>query len=735
VVSGRCLPYGEGITYLPVVEVVRQLDSLPSDPAAAHPLRSLLRETDESTSPEQIGWGFRKLIEEQAPLVCLFDDIQWGEETFLDLVDATALLASGPILMLCLARPDLVEHRPQWPVALRLEPLADDDVESLIRGAVADELRHKILRAAGGNPLFATEMVALAREVQGDVSVPPTLQALLAARLDQLDPAERSALESGAVEGEIFHRGAVQALVRDDHVTPQLAALVRKQLIRPHQAQLLGDDAFRFRHLLIRDAAYEALPKAMRAELHERVADWLEERGQDLVELNELLGHHLEQAVRYQAELGRRDPKLAARAGERLAAAGRRALDRADYPAAGSLLARAVSLLPPERRERAVLLPDLAAALVETGEPDDAASVLEEARSAADVLSDQGLAARESVVRCHFQRQYAPDRFVEEARRDMPRAIETFAGLGDDLGVAQASRALGMSHFDRLQFDAAEEAFRRGAAHARLARNRGEEAANIGQTIAATIHGPTPVAEALPRLDQLLADRNATHGEFVPWWLGIGWICRGVFAAMSGRFDEGRALVAEARSSAEALGSDVRAAGWARHAGRIELLADDPIGAERELRPAYERLAATREKGWRASVAFLLAEALWRQRRAEEALEFCDISREIGGPEDLQAQIGWRSVRAKVLAGGGEIEKAERLAREAVALAAETDALTMRGDALTALAEVLVLANRTEEAAQCLGYAHDLHEAKGDAVSARRVRASLEESRRAAPRT
>src|SRR5207248_4692581 len=140
---------------------------------------------------------------------------------------------------------------------------------------------------AGGNPLFIEEMLMMAGSVEGDVVVPPSLQALLAARLDQLETAERNVLERGAIEGEIFHRGAVQALAPEEtQVTPRLAALVRRDLIRPAIPLFAGEDGFRFRHLLIRDAAYDALPKATRAVLHERFAAWLERRGVQLVELD-----------------------------------------------------------------------------------------------------------------------------------------------------------------------------------------------------------------------------------------------------------------------------------------------------------------------------------------------------------------------------------------------------------------------------------------------------------------
>ncbi len=350
VVRGRCLPYGEGITYWPVVEIVKQLAELPSEPVAAAAIRSLLGESAVGTSGDEIAWAFRKLLEEQAPLVVVLDDIQWGDETFLNLVESTALLAAGaPLLLLCMARPELVERRPGWAATLRLEPLHPEQADVLIGDAVSRELRERIARAAGGNPLFISEMLAMAGN-NAEVEVPPTLKALLAARLDQLEEAERRVLERGSVEGEIFHRGGVQALGPEEtQVTTRLAALVRHQLVRPDRSQVGGDDGYRFRHLLIRDAAYDALPKTVRAHLHTRFADWLDERGDALVERDEIVGYHLEQATRYGTELGQPDPELADRAAARLATAGNRAVDRQDYRAGTALLDRAAELVRPHR--------------------------------------------------------------------------------------------------------------------------------------------------------------------------------------------------------------------------------------------------------------------------------------------------------------------------------------------------------------------------------------------------
>jgi predicted ATPase len=412
VVRARCLPYGEEITYWPVVEVIKQLDALPTDPAAAAAIRSLLGESEQATSVEEIAWAFRKLLGEQAPLVVLVDDIQWGADTFLDLVEHVALLSAAvPLLLVCVARPELLDRRPAWSVAVRLQPLDDDEIGALIGDRVAPELRARIERAAGGNPLFVTEMLAMAGDDENEVEVPPTLSALLTARLDQLDPSERRIVERGAVEGEIFHRGAVQALSPDEpHVTPRLAALVRRELIRPHPSQLPGDDGFRFRHLLIRDAAYDALPKAVRVELHERFGAWIEEKGA-LVELDEVVGYHFEQAAGYRAELGRPDPSLALRAGDRLAAAGQRALDRGDERAAAKgQLVEAIA----ELRQAIELNSDLAQA--HWDDPERAAPIAEDAAVRAGQAGDETGAALARAMGA-FHRLFIAQCTPESSRR------------------------------------------------------------------------------------------------------------------------------------------------------------------------------------------------------------------------------------------------------------------------------------------------------------------------------
>ena len=343
VVRGRCLSYGEGITYWPVVEILKQLGTLPKGDAA-RPLRSLLGGTDEPGSAEEIAWGFRRLLEQEAqkrPLVCVFDDLHSGEEILLDLAEHVGDLSrDAPILLLCMARPELLERRPSWAggkwnaTTILLEPLDAAESEQLLSdlGGVRKKLQDRIVQAAEGNPLFLEEMLALVRDSGAEqVEVPPTIQALLAARFDQLDAPERAVLECGSVEGRTFHRGAILALAeRDGQVEQRLLALVRKELVRPDRPQFPGEDAYRLRHLLIRDAAYDAVPKATRAALHRRFAAWVEQHGRELVELDEILGYHLEQAVRYKEELGESDARLRESAAAHLAAAGRSAIARGD---------------------------------------------------------------------------------------------------------------------------------------------------------------------------------------------------------------------------------------------------------------------------------------------------------------------------------------------------------------------------------------------------------------------
>ncbi len=727
VARGRCLPYGEGITYWPVVEVLKQLDVLPPDKAAAAAIRSLLGETEVATSAEEIAWAFRKTLEQAAaerPLVVVFDDIQWGEETFRDLIEHVALLSSGAsVLLLCMARPELTERRPAWPVRLRLEPLPDDDVEELIAERVPKRLRERIARAAGGNPLFIEEMLAMASEADGEVFVPSTLQALLAARLDQLETAERSVLERGAIEGEIFHRGAVQALSPDEtQVTPHLAALVRKELIRPDKPQVAGEDGFRFRHLLLRDAAYEALPKGVRAELHERFATWLEQRGAELVELDELVGYHLEQACRYHAELGLpSDDELPVAARRRLTAAGRRAMVRVDSGAAVSLLERAIALVPPAEVDLALEV-DLVDALVLAGKGGEAlwraGSLAERASAAGDRVGELCGTIKGGVIR--FYRE--PEGATEKLAALVEQALPVFEAAGDDLALYLGYTAFGHVALGSAQMDTTLDAFERAFAHARRA---GLPYHLVPQRAGGRLLGTTPVPELLAWLDEQKARGESDSFLRRP---------RAHALAMLGRFNEARAVLAEARAQLADRSGELALALTMDSSADVELLAGDPAIALEFGEEAFRQLDELGEKGAQSGAAGNLARALYALDRLEEADAWAGRAAELGAIDDAFTQMLWRQVRAKVLARRSEHDEAERLAREAVALGEDTDWLDGQGDAHADLAEVLLLAGKPGEAAAALEQALARYERKGNLVSTHRTEARLAELRHATPR-
>jgi class 3 adenylate cyclase len=714
VARGRCLPYGEGITYWPVVEVVKQLDSLPSDPGAAAALRSLLGESDQGTSADQIAWAFRKLLEERAPVMICLDDIQWGEETFLDLIEATALLSAAPILLLCMARPELLERRSAWPGVMPLGPLTAEEADELIRDEVPFELRDRIERAAGGNPLFISEMLAMVRE-RADVEVPPTLRALLAARLDQLEKPVRDVLERGSIEGELFHRGAVQALAPEEaQVTARLTTLVRRDLVRPDRAQIVGEDAFRFRHLLIRDAAYEALPKSIRAELHERFADWLDKRG-GLIELDEIVGYHLEQAVAYRRELSLPTDALALRAGERLAAAGRRALWREDRRAAAVLLDRALQLTRALRLD-VLLAADLAESMF-VDDPLRAAQLLDDA---AERAATQGDAARQAFAHtiANYHRFNLGELDADELETAALAVLPSLEQAGDHAALVHVWNALGVGVANnRGRWADNVRASEQALIHSRLA---GQQRTGLFFLQLALVLGATPADEALLQLDSFLPE--------VPDAYSL--INRALLLAMLDRFDEAVPLARKANARLRDV--DGRRFGESRLADIAAYLDD------------YERAAAHRQElcvwleeqgllGYVATSAPQLGRDLCKLGRFDEAERLASRGHELALPEDRTAQAFWRQTQALVHMNRREDALAVTLAREALSILEQTDGLNFQGDALCDLADVLHAAGRHEEAAAALSDALDRYERKRNLPMARQVRKRIADLEASSP--
>jgi class 3 adenylate cyclase/tetratricopeptide (TPR) repeat protein len=719
VLRGRCLSYGEGITYWPVIEVVNQLGPLSAEDPTTMPLRSLVGKSEAGTSADEIAWAFRKLLERRAQeseLICVLDDLHWGDETFLDLVEHFVDLArDAPILLLCLARPELLDLRPSWAarkrnaVTVDLEPLdaAESDQLLDVLGVWERGLRGRITAAAEGNPLFVEEMVALVRE-SGllEPRMPPTIHALLAARLDQLDAGERSVLERGAVEGRIFHRSAVQALGDDQaHLTGRLVALVRKELLQPEPTQLSDDEAYRFRHVLIRDVAYEAIPKTERAAMHQRFAVWLDRRGR-LIELDELVGHHLEQAARYKRELGRPDVVLAERAGLRVAAAGRRALGRGDNRAAEGLLRRALGLVRPAQLDISLEL-DFASAQPTPGE---AAAIAEAAAERAAIAANrQGEAVARAVAA--FHRLLAGEADVDELEETVHAALPLLDEREDHASLVHVWVALGYGVANtRCRFADWAEAAEQALSHARLAGQRPAHLFSLDLTL---VLGPTPADEALRTLDAVLPEMP--HPQAL--------LFRAQLLAMLGRFDEAwpSALEASERLREVTAGPDRGEVPLAE----IAALSGDYERAVSHLRGFCDFLTAHGHHALLATFAPMLGRALCQLGRYEEAEPQAQLGRELGEEDDIATQALWRQVQALVDANHGRHAEAEALAREATAIIERTDALNYQGAALTDLAEVLISSGRTEEALDALGRALDRYSRKMNLAAVAQTRARI----------
>jgi class 3 adenylate cyclase/tetratricopeptide (TPR) repeat protein len=703
-VRGRCLPYGDGITYWPVVEVVKQLGTPPSDPHAAAAIRSLLGEGETPASAEDIAWAFRKLLEEHAPLAVVFDDLQWGDDRFLDLVEGVGLLsATAPLLLFCMARPEFLARRAEWPAPLRLEPLPDDAIGALLEGLPAG-LRDRVAAAAGGNPLFLTEMLAMAGG-DDEVDVPPTLRALLAERLDQLDGAERSVLERGAVEGEIFHRRAVQALAPEEtQVSPSLAALVRRQLIRPERAQLPGDDGFRFRHLLIRDAAYDALPKSTRAQLHERFADWLDEHGADLVEQDEIVGYHLEQAVQYRKELGTDHDDLAAAAAVSLQRASRAAEGRGDVLAADNLSRRAANLLPSGHPQRLAILPFL----VELAISSSRFAAAEEAIAELSAADEPASNAYATILRVELKTTQGATHDLTEVRSRIAHAAETLAEVGDERGLAVAERMLGGTYWMECRAEAASEAYERARAHAERA---GDTAfANVMRTQmgAAAIFGPKPVGEALAAAEQRLAAAAGKPLVEASAKRGVGRL-----SALQGDFARARRLLAEGSETLREAGLVVPHMGGAQARGFIERLAGDEKQAAEYLREGAEGFRLVGDRRYLSTTALSLVLVLLDLGEIDEARKWLEIAAAETNPADVTDEAEIHAAQGRLAALDGDYATAIQEAERAVELAETTDFYDVRASIQIQHGRVLALAGRRDEAAAAFERAREITRAKG----------------------
>jgi predicted ATPase/class 3 adenylate cyclase len=774
VLRGRCLPYGEGITYWPLAEIVRQLTRADGLDAGEHLTSSIAAQLAGvekaelivehlgyalglggagGATSEETFWAVRRLFEALArngPLVVVLDDIHWADPTFLDLIEhVTKFSRDFPILIVCVARPELLEKRPGWSsekldaTIVTLDPLSNADcrelITNLLDGApLPPEAEARIADAAEGNPLFAEEFVAMLVEDslltrEGDswaaasklteLPVPSTIHALLAARLDGLPDDERAILSIAAVEGTTFHFGAVRELhsKRGAPLEDTIKALIHRDLIRPDTADFAGEKAFRFRHGLIRDAAYRALPKNARADLHERCADWLERTAGDrLLEFEEIVGYHLEQAFQYRAALGPSDSRaavLSARASNRLEAAGRRALVRGDLPAAISLLERVSRLLPAADPRRTALLVDLGAALIEKGRLADAVSVLDEAERLAAAANNLRLTSH-ALIQRHFLRSlHGEEGALENAAQTTAQAIQVFERHGDDLGLCHAKRLEAWVFWNECRGEAATAAWERAAVHARRVGDRHEHHEILTWIAASLWYGPTPASEGIRRCEAMRVQvRESQESEAA--------ILRHLAClyAINGKFAVARELIAASNATYSDLGLTLHLASSEEHVAIVELLTGNPAAAETSMRNAYRTLEEMGERAFRSTAAASLALLIVEQGRDVEADALAEVSARLGATGDLLTQIRWRRVRARVLALRMEFVAAEALARDALAIAEKTDFINERADALIDLAHVLEASQRRDEAVAAGSEALQLYELKGNLVAAAKLR-------------
>jgi class 3 adenylate cyclase/tetratricopeptide (TPR) repeat protein len=713
---GRCLPYGEGITFWPLREVVYTLGDVRRyvNETDAGVLETAVGTGDLPAAPEETSRAVRRLLESVArewPLVLVFEDIHWGAPAMLDLIDHIASAArDAPILLLCLARPELLDERPSWgggktnATTILLEPLDVDQADQLIANLAGDTLddarRQAITEAAEGNPLFLEELVAMVFDEEAPSAVPPTINALLTARLELLPDEERATLAVASVVGRFFSADAVVA-VAGEGARASLESLGQKDIIRTQRVAFTEGDAYRFRHILIRDAAYEGLSKAERAELHGRVAGWLEDSGPRR-EVDELVGWHLERAFTLRRDLGVADEELARRAYESLARVGRRALSRGDVTTAAALLGRAIALPGEDDNERIVVQLDLVAALLDQGHLSRAEELVEVAIDRARALGEEALVARALVERSHLLFHSDPEIWVQTARATATEAQSPLERAEDEIGLGRAWMLVVIHDYIQGHNRNLPAGIERALLHARRGGDRRHIQTLLTLAALSVVFDALPVDEAIERCDALVlegADQSIVLGA------------RACLHAMAARFELARADYSAGRALLEEFGRTRPVAVNAVYGGMVELWAGNARAAEVELGRAARTLETIGDHGTLSTVSLLIAAALEAQGRRHEALQWADVGRRDASTADIVSQVHWRTTLARLVP-----ERSVELAEKAVAVAEQTDLTVLQADAALCLRDVLLASGRNEEAAQAGAQAAALYRAKGHVV-------------------
>ena len=762
VLTGRCLHYGEGITFWPLQEVVRQAGSGDDSPerikalmageadaaAVAEQLhRALGPGSQGRTAAAEIFWAARRFLETLArhrPVLAVFEDLHWAEPTFLDLVESLALQpGESPITLVCIGRPELLDQRPAWAaeadrsVCIQLAPLDETPTAALLDSLSAGQrippsTRARLIDTAAGNPLYLEQLaVSLSEQSSSDTrpALPPTIQALLSARLQRLGPGASSVLVRAAIVGRDFGEREIRALLPVEARGPlsrNLQTLVAKGLVQRGPPGAGPDEEYSFRHILIQEAAYRSIPKSLRAQLHHRYAEGLEAIvSEPFPARSEILGYHLEQSVRYHTELGSLDLESAAlslRAAAYLETAGVAAHDRGDDVAAVNLLDRATALLPADDPALGRLYTSLGTALTEAGQFEKAEAALYHAERITAANGDERQHAHARVETLLLHLKTKPNEAAIDIARALPELHHQFAASQDDLGICNTLKLEAALHWDHSRSGAAEYAWLRAADYARKVNDRRELADIAGWLAAAALWGPTPAPEGIQRCQDYL-DEIGNHP------IGRAGILLNlaVLYAMQDDFAAAQATINIGKSSLETLGPTMAAI--TQPAAFIAMLAGDPATAERYLRLEYDSFYQMGERRFLATTAAYLARAIAAQgpSRYDEAIRLIAVIRE-APEEDLNTRAIGQGLYARILADQGRHREAEELARSAAGLAAQTDFLSDHADTLLELSHVLAAAGQVSEAHSVATQAIVLYQRKGNLPGARQSLRYLTES-------
>jgi class 3 adenylate cyclase/tetratricopeptide (TPR) repeat protein len=777
--QGRSLPYGEGVSFFALAEMVKaQADILEDDTADQGRAKLAQMTADLIPGTPDADWVQRHLgaliglpdsgvsagsdrrselfaawrhffeaLAEQRPLVLVFEDLHWADDGLLDFVDYLAEWAGQvPLLVVGTARPELLARRSGWgggkpnALTLSLAPLSDDDTARLMgllldRGLVEAGQQVALLAHAGGNPLFAEQYVQMLTD-QGAgrrLSLPESIQGIIGARLDLLAPPEKRLLQDAAVIGKVFWPGAVAALggpVGRGELERYLHTLERKQFVRrERRSSVTGETQYAFVHVLLRDVAYAQIPRAARVGKHTKAAGWIESLGR-AEDHAEMLAHHYLSALELARAANQDTGGLAPGARAALQAAGERAFTLNAFKSAAGLYRAALSLWPEDaHQQRAGLLQLLGITQLETGELGKAEATLTEGAETAAAAGLPAMRARISVrlVDIHTI-QGGSD---AEALAECEAAIAVFDAEGDLDGLAEAWTMTGRLRFWLGESPTDQEALERAIAYARQGGNHRAQMQASGWLAATLLLLPVPADAAIDRTEQLL---QSADGD--PWAEASLLMVLALLYAYAGRFADAREASARVQSVydrseaklAWAMGVGVR--------GETELVAGDPAAAEHHLRESCEAFRAMGERGYLSTVAGWLAEALYAQGRLDEAQQVTEEAKEATVPGDIDAQARWRTIRAKLLARRGQFPAAQRLADEAEALLSSTSWETLKAGVLMAKAEVSQLAGARGQAEAFLRAALRIYEdrrAEPLADQARRTLASVTGQPRSEP--